>query len=252
MTDELKPHPLAEMVPRMMDYEYAELVEDIRYNNLKDKIVLYEGMILDGRHRAEALAELGIPIDKGKARNFDPEKEGDPADFVISRNIMRRHLNKGQRAAAVINILKFQAPKRGRPTNQVLAPTDVPVGEPTARGSAIGAKENSAISAELISKRSGAGERTVRQVLAVQRENPEAFKQIATGEKSLSQVEKELGTQKKLPTLASLIPKAHASQTGAIWIRFRGVIISIAASTEAQEEFSSAHNWPCVWSEDSK
>jgi hypothetical protein len=125
--EDLRPHPLAEMVPRMLDYEYAELVADIKDNKLKDKIVLHEGMILDGRHRAEALAELGIPIDKGKTRDFDPAREGDPADFVISRNIMRRHLSKAQRAAILLTILKFQAPKRGRPTNQVSHLTDVSI-----------------------------------------------------------------------------------------------------------------------------
>jgi hypothetical protein len=70
---------------------------------------------------------------------------------------------------------------------------------------------------------------------------------------TLTQVEREIGNrpQKKLPTLESLIPKAHGNECGALWIRFRGVIIAIAASSEAQEEFSSAHKWPLGYSDES-
>jgi len=50
----------------------------------------------------------------------------------------------------------------------------------------------------------------------------EALKQVASGEKTLSQVEKGLGKQKKLPTLAGLIPKAFGNESGALWIRLSG------------------------------
>ena len=69
---------------------------------------------------------------------------------------------------------------------------------------------------------------------------------------SVSQVEREIGhrAQKKtLPTLDELISKAHGNESGGLWIKYRGVIVAIAASSEAQEEFSSAHNWPCAYSQ---
>jgi hypothetical protein len=118
MSTELEAHPLAKKVPEMSPDEYAELVEDIRKNGLKERIVLYQGMILDGRHRARALRELGIPLDDRVTRQYEPEKMGDPATFVVSRNIRRRHLIKAQRVAVVLDILGDRPSLRGRPPHR--------------------------------------------------------------------------------------------------------------------------------------
>ena len=57
-------HPLCLSIPEMMPDEKADLIDDIKRNGdkLRDKIVIHEGMILDGRHRAEALEQLNIPL----------------------------------------------------------------------------------------------------------------------------------------------------------------------------------------------
>jgi hypothetical protein len=234
--DELKPHPLADMIPDMSEDEYNDLVGDIKNTGkLRERIVLLEGMILDGRHRYRALLELGMSLE-GKTRNFDPAREGNPADFVISRNIILRHLSKAQRVAVLLNILGSKAPKR--PQSEVFHPTDVPVG--------------GKIKAAKLATFSGAALRTIRRVRAIQRECPEAIPQIASGNMSVTQVEKELGhrAQKKMPTLEELKRKAFGNECGAVWMRYNGVILAVAASTEAQEEFSSSHSWPCVYSDD--
>jgi hypothetical protein len=41
--EKLKPHPLAEALPDMSVDEYAELVEDISENGLRDRIIIFEG-----------------------------------------------------------------------------------------------------------------------------------------------------------------------------------------------------------------
>ena len=47
----LEAHPIAAIFPSMTDQEYADLKADIAANGLARGIILYEGMILDGRHR---------------------------------------------------------------------------------------------------------------------------------------------------------------------------------------------------------
>lgn len=86
-------HPAAEVFPAMTDEEYQEFKEDIRKNGQSSPVVLWKGMLVDGRHRLRACTELGIGI---KTRILPDDK--DPFAFVISENLQRRHLNTAQRA----------------------------------------------------------------------------------------------------------------------------------------------------------
>ena len=45
-------HELAEIFPRMDEAAFEELVSDIQASGLRVPITLYQGMILDGVHRA--------------------------------------------------------------------------------------------------------------------------------------------------------------------------------------------------------
>ena len=55
---DLKPHPLADLVPAMAPDEYEAFKADIHENGQRDAIVLYDGKILDGRRL------IGIDIDE--------------------------------------------------------------------------------------------------------------------------------------------------------------------------------------------
>src|SRR5208282_2619574 len=113
-----KAHPIADEFPSMPETEYQELLQDIRVNGLKESIIMHEGMILDGRHRAKAVVELGWDIDD-YCEDYDADQDGDPAKYVISRNIRRRHLSVGQRAGIVLAILDRVGGKPvGRPAKE--------------------------------------------------------------------------------------------------------------------------------------
>jgi ParB-like chromosome segregation protein Spo0J len=89
---ELLAHPIAEIFPNMDFNDYADLVEDIRKNGLHTPITLYEGKILDGRHRYRACHEA-------KAESlFEHYRGGDAVGHVISLNVKRRHLTASQKA----------------------------------------------------------------------------------------------------------------------------------------------------------
>lgn len=85
-------HELATIFPPMGLAEFAGLKSDIEQNGQLEPIWIHEGRVIDGRHRLLACQELGI----------EPEVEeytGDnPMQFVVSRNLHRRHLNESQRA----------------------------------------------------------------------------------------------------------------------------------------------------------
>src|SRR5215470_4823119 len=53
----LRAHPIAELVPSMTPDQYGALVYDIREHGLRTPIVMYEGKVLDGRHRLRALVQ---------------------------------------------------------------------------------------------------------------------------------------------------------------------------------------------------
>ncbi len=86
-------HPLANIFPLMAPKQLAALIADIQARGLLEPIWIYEHMILDGRNRALACEILGI---KPETRQWPGP--GSPLDFVVSTNVVRRHLSTSQRA----------------------------------------------------------------------------------------------------------------------------------------------------------
>lgn len=89
----LEVHPVAMLFPMMKGTDFGMLVEDIDTNGLREPIVLYQGLILDGRNRLRACEVAGVP-----PRFVEWDGVGSPLAFVVSRNLNRRHLNESQRA----------------------------------------------------------------------------------------------------------------------------------------------------------
>jgi hypothetical protein len=97
-------HEAANLFPKLEEEEYQKLKEDIRRDGVQMPVVLSAGgSILDGRHRARACRELGIPVPTITWRG---EFEGkSPVEYVWSLNGLRRHLSKSQLAAVAAEML---------------------------------------------------------------------------------------------------------------------------------------------------
>ena len=54
----LRAHPIAELVPDMTPDQYGALRDDIREHGMRTPIVMYEGMLLDGRNRTRAWQDI--------------------------------------------------------------------------------------------------------------------------------------------------------------------------------------------------
>jgi ParB-like nuclease family protein len=109
MATEREFHPIANIFPLLEGEAFAELVEDIRAHGLREDIVIYEEKILDGRNRYRACLEAGVePTETWYGGD-------DPAEYVWSKNGVRRHLTASQRAmaaTALLPYLKAQAKER--------------------------------------------------------------------------------------------------------------------------------------------
>lgn len=90
-------HPVAALFPMMSDEELDDLAADIKDNGLVHPIVLDgDGVLIDGRNRQAACDRVGVEP------RYEMLPEGaDPVTFILSSNINRRHLTKGQRAMAL-------------------------------------------------------------------------------------------------------------------------------------------------------
>lgn len=85
-------HPLCNLFPPMTSEQFNALAEDIKENGQREPIILFEGKILDGRHRYKACINIGVEP------QFKEHEGSDPLAFVISQNLSRRHLDESQRA----------------------------------------------------------------------------------------------------------------------------------------------------------
>ena len=86
-------HPAAAMFPMLYGAALDELASDIRLHGLREPIVVYQGLVLDGRNRLRGCDLAGV-----EPRFVEWDGAGSLVGFVLSRNLHRRHLNESQRA----------------------------------------------------------------------------------------------------------------------------------------------------------
>jgi hypothetical protein len=100
MADRLQPHPLAALFPELPPEELTELARDIKARGQLEPIIVYKGLILDGRNRYLACQKAGV---KPQTVEYDPKTtKRSPEELVVSRNLRRRHLSGGQKAAIAL------------------------------------------------------------------------------------------------------------------------------------------------------
>lgn len=115
-------HPYADIFPLIEGEDFAGLVADLRANGLREKMIILDGRILDGRNRylaalsAGILADDEVPEDRPMLfQKFVSAVDGDALKFVLSKNLHRRHLDDNQRASIAGKIANMG---RGRPSSE--------------------------------------------------------------------------------------------------------------------------------------
>src|SRR5580700_9469402 len=150
-------HRFAEIFPLMEGAAFDELFEDFRAYGVREKVVLFQGKILDGRNRFLAAQKAGIKWRDMPKRTFRGSEAGALA-LVISSN-KRRHMTAAELAFAANRIatLKLGA-------NQHDAEEGAPPGAPSQAEAA---------------KSVGASRRSVQRVRKITEHGSEALRQAA-------------------------------------------------------------------------
>lgn len=101
----MKIHPICEVFPAMQPDEQKALVQSMVANgyDTDQPVVMFEKMILDGRHRHNAAEEAGV---KAVYVEFKGDMD-DAVRFVEQRNLRRRHLTVGQRAMVAAGLESY-------------------------------------------------------------------------------------------------------------------------------------------------
>lgn len=102
----METHPAAALFPMLRDDELVIMGRDIAENGLQHPVIVWNGLILDGRNRTRACELVGI-TPRTEDRSGMTEREA--VQFVISTNIHRRHLSESQRAMIASELAKLNA-----------------------------------------------------------------------------------------------------------------------------------------------
>jgi site-specific DNA-methyltransferase (adenine-specific) len=187
-------HRLANLIPEMTEEQYTALVEDIGANGLLHAITLYQGKVLDGRHRQRAIEDLA---ERGKvieARYYEfTGTESEAFAYVISSNLHRRHLEFDQRAALAA-VYKRSLQESGLVKHG---------GDRTGQectGATLTGK-----AAEIAAVRFGVSPRSVYNAEAVLEAAPELHQQVIDGGMKLHEAQKVARQEKQAERRAVLI-----------------------------------------------
>jgi ParB-like chromosome segregation protein Spo0J len=101
-------HEVANIFPLMRVDEFQALKDDIAEHGQREPIWLHtDGRIIDGRNRHRACSELGV---EPEFQVWDGK--GSLIAFVVSLNLIRRHLDESQRAMVAARLATMA---EGRP-----------------------------------------------------------------------------------------------------------------------------------------
>ena len=165
----LELHELCTMFPRMSGTEFDSLRDDIKVNGLREQIILLDDQVLDGGNRYRACLDAGV------APEFRQYNGNDPVQYVLSKNLLRRHLTAGQRSVIVALAANWDRAHT--------------------HGGARVAGQEATLPLEAVATRatrSESSERTQKDADKVAREAPALASKVASGEMTLPQAIKHV------------------------------------------------------------
>lgn len=216
-------HPAAARLPMMDDAELAQLMEKIKAHGQREKAVLLEGKLLDGRNRGRACELAGLQL---QTREATAEECAAPLSFVFDANLHRRHLNESQRAllaAEALPQLREEARERQRATLKRGADLpSVPQGTdggaprqeapeqpppapdeatPPARGAEVKGRAT-----EIAATKAGVSGRSVARAQAlIEQAPPEVVEEVRAGKTTLKRAEKNLRRAKQIEQVKAYV-----------------------------------------------
>lgn len=190
-------HPYASVLPMLGTADANELAADIQANGLREDIVLFEGMILDGRNRYRACKTVNV---EPRFRDFNGD--GDPISYIVSVNLKRRHLTNAQREMVAAKMANMP---RGD-VSRITASSKTPINSQTAKRQ--NGKNSTKTTVSQAAKELGVSARNVARAKTVlDKGTAEQVAAIERGEKKVGTVEKEIKKEEA-------VKEKHFDETG--------------------------------------
>ena len=223
-------HPAAEVFPLMEGEEFEALKKDLEEHGQREPIVLLDGMILDGRNRYRALMSMFIT-----PKFVHWNSDGSPEAYVISKNIMRRHLTEAQRAmigAKLANLKDGQHPDYVKEND--------------------GSRNRRPITDTEAAQMVGVGVTTLRAAKIVHKKGtPEQIEQVIEGERGAEGMAAQIRSrrtdeqERKRWEAANLKRTKKKKGMAKLWRQFQSGIDSLSALPEVKDVLNSipANSW---------
>src|SRR4051812_6166044 len=113
----LEHHAFSKFLPKMSAAEYEATKADvIRKGHFIEPGKLYQGKILDGRHRDQISHETGIPMkwEKFNVEGKSTVTDADALEYVYSKALHRNMTDSQKAASAVLMLPHFAAEAKDR------------------------------------------------------------------------------------------------------------------------------------------
>ena len=178
-------HPACKLFPLLGETALQELADDIKENGLQNAIVLHDGKVLDGQNRLAACKLAGV-----KPKFVEWKGTGSPLHWVVSQNLMRRHLSASQRAVVALDLLPMlekDAKQRQKKSNEY-------------RGNGRSAQDcanQTGKAAEIAARIVKASSRYVEMCKEISQSRPDLVDRIRSGELSVPEARKLVSVPSK-------------------------------------------------------
>jgi hypothetical protein len=191
-------HPLAKIFPRVGDHEFDELVASIQERGVKHPVTLFEGKLLDGRHRLDACRVLDIEC---PAIIYTGP---DPVGLVEDENLRHRHLSKTERAVAVAELANYRL---GITSPQTSATAPGAVSDSAPEITRAQREQRAEIQAELGEKHD-VSLRMIQKAQQILDHNPELLEKVKAGEMGLKEAGERIAEDEALRQARKLVKKS--------------------------------------------
>jgi len=232
MYGEFEAHPAADLFPMMTDAELDDLAADIKANGQLETIRRYEGKILDGRNRYRACEKAGV---RPEISPVFIKPGQTPTEWVIGKNLKRRHLTTGQRAmvaeAAEVmiadDIAKAETARKLAESRARLDTKSEPTVANLPQSPTPAVTDPAPKSRDLAGKALGVSGRTVSTAKKIKKADPALANRVASGELTLNAAEKQLKG-----------PESVVSQSTRLMGQLRRMVAEIEADPLLYETFT--------------
>jgi hypothetical protein len=204
----IKFHPACLLFPRLPKDELKSLAADIKLKGLLHGVVRYQGRVLDGRNRLTA-----CKMAKVKPWFVEWDGNGSPTEWIISENLIRRHLSASQKAVVALDLLPLleeEAKERQRLSQGR--------GKKVAQNCATFSGKASSAAARIVKTSST----YVEVVKAISKVAPELIEKVRNGDLSIPDAKRlsELPKEKRAELLRQVNGKSHNGEIFRQWKAF--------------------------------